>query len=155
MAIDPQAIDRLIALGRRQGFVTTGQIDLEMPVDRMSEVEIAEIVDRLERAGVSVELDEALTMPGGRNGAQATPSRPLTVLHLPEDPPAGPVPARPAGKPDAGPAGRLSVPQGPAAGEGGLEEGKGGKASGGKPLYVLPAIAAVAVLVLVAVLFVF
>lgn len=153
MAIDPQAVDRLIALGRRQGFVTTGQIDREMPVDRMSEVEIAEIVDRLERAGVPVELDEALTMPGG-DGAQALPSPPLTVLHLPEDPPADPVPMRPAGKPDAGPAGRLSVPQGPAAGDGG-SGGEGGKASGRKPPYVLPAVAAVALLVLAAALFVF
>lgn len=145
MAIDPQAVERLVALGRRQGFVTTGQIDREMPVDRMSEVEIAEIVDRLERAGVPVELDEGLTMPG--DGTRDRPSPSVTVLHLPEEPPAR-MPARPAGKaaPAAGPPGSPR----PAS-----EGGEGGKAFGRGSPYVFPIIVAAALLMLAVVLLAF
>lgn len=86
MSIDSLAVERLIALGRRQGFVTTDQIDHELPVELLTEVEIAEIVERLERAGIPVELDEAVAVP--RAGSDGLRLDAPTLL--PDEPPRPP-----------------------------------------------------------------
>ena len=72
MANEDAAFRRLVDLGRERGFVTLDQVSAELPIDDMSQTELAATLDRLERAGVSVEVDEELTR-----------SRPLPV----EDPP--------------------------------------------------------------------
>ena len=73
MANEDAAFRRLIDLGRERGFVTLDQVSAELPVDDMSQTELAETLDRLERAGVSVEVDEELTR-----------SRPLPVEDVPD-----------------------------------------------------------------------
>ncbi|HEV7371626.1 RNA polymerase sigma factor region1.1 domain-containing protein [Arenibaculum sp.] len=143
MPVDPSAVDRLLALGRRQGFVTTAQIDRELPVDELTEVEIAEIVDRLERAGIPVELDEGVSTerPGGpADGPDGPP-----VIRLREDDggrkPPPPRPARPA---DSGP-GR------PSEGEG--QDAVGTQSSGRGAARTLAAVAIVAAVAIAIVVF--
>jgi biotin operon repressor len=58
MAADPAALDRLMEIGRRQGYVTVDQITQTLPISAMSEGEIARAVERLEQAGIQVEIDE-------------------------------------------------------------------------------------------------
>jgi hypothetical protein len=84
MAIDETAFRRLMEMGREQGFVTIDQVQAALPVADMSQKELAETLDRLERSGVSVELDEDLThrpRDAGMDGAADMPD-----IHLPEPP---------------------------------------------------------------------
>jgi hypothetical protein len=103
MPVDPSAVDRLLALGRRQGFVTTSQIDRELPVDRLSEAEIAEIVDRLERAGVPVELDEGLSTERPDSPPDSRDGPPVIRLRNDDGPNLSPPPPRPHRRVDTGP----------------------------------------------------
>jgi hypothetical protein len=61
MATNEAAFNRLVEMGREQGFVTLDQVNATLPVDSMSQTELAQTLDRLERSGVSVEVDEELT----------------------------------------------------------------------------------------------
>jgi Sigma-70 factor, region 1.1 len=61
MATNEAAFNRLVEMGREQGFVTLDQVNATLPVDSMSQIELAQTLDRLERSGVSVEVDEDLT----------------------------------------------------------------------------------------------
>jgi hypothetical protein len=84
MAIDETAFHRLVDMGREQGFVTLDQVKAALPVTDMSQKELAETLDRLERSGVSVELDEDLThrpRDAGMDGSANMPD-----IRLPEPP---------------------------------------------------------------------
>ncbi|WP_431854438.1 hypothetical protein [Azospirillum sp.] len=64
MPIDDTAYRRLEEDARRQG----GRLSVEdlgraLPIDTMSATEVAEVVDRLERAGIDVDVDPTLTRP--------------------------------------------------------------------------------------------
>ncbi|MEH3143929.1 MAG: hypothetical protein PGN34_00880 [Methylobacterium frigidaeris] len=93
--IDRATLDRLIALGRRQGGLTTDDLRRTLPVDGMSADAIALVVIELEDAGVPVELDDGLLASG--RGVPTVPA------------PEAPVPPRPADPPVAAP----SAPDGP------------------------------------------
>ena len=80
MATEEAAFRRLVDVGRERGFVTLDQVSAELPVDDMSQTELAETLDRLERAGVSVEVDEELTR------ARPLPVEDLPDFRLPEPP---------------------------------------------------------------------
>jgi hypothetical protein len=99
MATEEAAFRRLVDLGRERGFVTLDQVSAELPIDEMSQTELAETLDRLERAGVTVEVDEELTR-----------GRPLPVADTPDfrlpEPPEDDrdrvVPLRPASRSESG-----------------------------------------------------
>lgn len=74
MAISEAAYQRLEAHGRRDGRITTEEIGRELPIEEMDPVEIAQVIDRLERAGIDVDVDPALLKPHpdrGRSGGDA------------------------------------------------------------------------------------
>jgi hypothetical protein len=99
MATEEAAFRRLVDLGRERGFVTLDQVSAELPVDDMSQTELAETLDRLERAGVSVEVDEELTR------ARPLPVEDVSDFRLPEPPEEGKdrvVPLRSASPPASG-----------------------------------------------------
>jgi hypothetical protein len=80
MATEDAAFRRLVHLGRERGFVTLDQVSAELPIDDMSQTELAATLDRLERAGVSVEVDEELTR------ARPLPVEDVPDFRLPEPP---------------------------------------------------------------------
>lgn len=64
MPLDESAYRRLEDEARRHG----GRMSVEemgriLPLDSMSTTDVAEVVDRLERAGIDVDVDPALTRP--------------------------------------------------------------------------------------------
>ena len=61
--IPKDVLDRLVALGRRQGHLTTEDVKHALPVDAMTPDEIALVVVHLEDHGIAVELDESLLAP--------------------------------------------------------------------------------------------
>lgn len=107
---DKAALDRLMALGRRRGHLTTGDLESELPISAMAPDEIALVIVHLEEAGIPVEVDAALltgehrpTAPG--EGGIVLPARAADL------PPAAPAtltgasaPSTPATPDDAGPA---------------------------------------------------
>ena len=62
--IPKETLERLIALGRDRGHLTTQDLVGALPVETMAPDEIALVVVHLEEAGGPVELDEALLAPG-------------------------------------------------------------------------------------------
>ncbi len=62
-ALDRTILDRLTILGRERGHLTTEDLRLNLPVERMSAEEIALIVVQLEGSGVAVELEDSLISP--------------------------------------------------------------------------------------------
>ncbi|WP_230533324.1 RNA polymerase sigma factor region1.1 domain-containing protein [Microvirga roseola] len=62
-ALDRNTLDRLIAVGRKQGHLTTEDLRTGLPVESMSAEEIALIVAHLEETGVPVELEDRLIFP--------------------------------------------------------------------------------------------
>jgi hypothetical protein len=102
MAINDTAFRRLVEMGRERGFVTLDQVSTVLPIDRMSQRELAETLDRLEQSGVSVEVDEELThRPRGADGDGAAD---MSDFRLPEPPDddARVVPLRPRAQPGTG-----------------------------------------------------
>lgn len=73
MAIDESALRRLIEHGRRRGRVTTEDLHLALPIPTMDATEIAAVVERLEDAGLDVELDERFSV-GRRPAAPKEPT---------------------------------------------------------------------------------
>jgi len=61
--ISTTVVDRLIQLGRRQGGLEIKDIRQALPIDTMTIEELADVVARLEEAGISVEIDAALFTP--------------------------------------------------------------------------------------------
>lgn len=65
-ALDSTTLDRLIALGRQRGHLTTEDLQASLPIAGMSAEEIALIVVHLEEMGVAVEIEEALLAPNAK-----------------------------------------------------------------------------------------
>jgi hypothetical protein len=63
MSIDQVAIDNLIEIARLRGRVSTDDIRHAVPIDEMDAADIADIIVRLEDAGVSVDIDPSLLSP--------------------------------------------------------------------------------------------
>jgi Sigma-70 factor, region 1.1 len=61
--ISTTAFDRLMQLGLRRGGLEIDDIRQALPVDIMTIKELADVLARLEEAGISVELDPALLTP--------------------------------------------------------------------------------------------
>jgi Sigma-70 factor, region 1.1 len=59
-ALDSSTLDRLIALGRKQGHLTNRDLESNLPIASMGAEEIALIVVHLEESGVPVELEDSL-----------------------------------------------------------------------------------------------
>ena len=64
--ISTTTVDRLIQLGRRRGGLVIDDIGQALPVNTMSTEELADVLARLEEAGISVEIDPALLTPHHR-----------------------------------------------------------------------------------------
>ena len=98
-----ETLDRLVALGRDRGHLTTEDLRNALPVDAMAPDEIALVVVHLEEAGVPVDLDEAFLAPGPRSPTSHTaPDRIELVDSRPEERPASSgFPAGPRGNSDA------------------------------------------------------
>jgi hypothetical protein len=82
--IAKDVLDRLVALGRRQGHLTTEEVRHALPVDAMSPDEIALVVVHLEDQGIPVELEESLLAP--HPGPRSSPNdEPALVLRPEQD----------------------------------------------------------------------
>jgi hypothetical protein len=81
-AIDRNSLERLIALGRRNGGLTNQDLAEALPVNDMSAEDIALVVVHLEEAGISVDLDETLMSPHGVRSTQ--PAQGAQVVSFPE-----------------------------------------------------------------------
>lgn len=68
MAIDETAYTRLEEIGRRERRVTTDDMRRLLPIDRMSSADLAGVIERLERAGIEVDVDPVLLRPRGDTG---------------------------------------------------------------------------------------
>ena len=64
--ISTTAVDRLMQLGRRRGGLEIDDIRQALPIDTMTIEELADVVARLEEAGISVEIDAGLLTPHHR-----------------------------------------------------------------------------------------
>lgn len=85
MASHAAAVERLIEQGRRTGRLTTDDLNRALPIQSMSAEEIAAVVDRLDAAGIDVDVDERLT--GGRPRPQRQ-GEPLSTTQPPYAAPA-------------------------------------------------------------------
>lgn len=83
-ALDRTILDRLTSLGRERGHLTTEDLRLNLPVDRMSAEEIALIVVQLEGSGVAVELEDDLISPVSEPALR----RSAEIIPFPKRPPA-------------------------------------------------------------------
>ena len=61
-----RAVDRLMDLGRRRGGLEIDDIRQALPVDTMTAEELADVLARLEEAGISVEIDPVMLTPRHR-----------------------------------------------------------------------------------------
>jgi hypothetical protein len=103
MATNEAAFRRLVEMGREQGFVTIDQVNATLPVDSMSQIELAQTLDRLERVGVSVEVDEELTRrPRVYDGDEAADVPDFRLPEPPDDNGDKVVPLRPPARPGDG-----------------------------------------------------
>jgi hypothetical protein len=64
--ISTTAVDRLMQLGRRRGGLEIDDIRQALPIDTMTIEELADVMARLEKAGISVEIDAGLLSPHHR-----------------------------------------------------------------------------------------
>jgi len=78
-AIDKTSIDRLVALGRKSGRLTTENLRDVLSIETMSADDIALVVVHLEDAGIPVELEDSLLtepkrpQPAATQGAEIVP----------------------------------------------------------------------------------
>lgn len=93
-AFDRATLDRLVALGRSQGWLGPDDLRRALPVDRMSAEDIALVLIELEEAGISVDPDEALLRTG-------RPLPPAGTVRLPEPGAEAPPPPAPEAPPAA------------------------------------------------------
>ena len=103
MAIEEAAFRRLVEMGRDRGFVTIDQVNATLPVDSMTEIELAQALDRLERSGVSVEVDEELMRrPRVYDSDELTEVPDFRLPEPPDDKEDRVVPLRPRAQPGDG-----------------------------------------------------
>lgn len=57
------AIDRLMQLGQQRGRLEIDDVRQALPVDTMTTTELADVLARLEEAGIEVEIDAGLLTP--------------------------------------------------------------------------------------------
>lgn len=81
-ALDSNTLDRLISLGRKQGQLTTRDLETNLPIHSMSSEEIALIVVHLEESGVPVELDDSLVTPHAK--PVSTSTRSAEIIPFPD-----------------------------------------------------------------------
>ncbi|KAA2242226.1 RNA polymerase sigma factor region1.1 domain-containing protein [Salinarimonas soli] len=137
VGFDKAALERLMALGRRRGHLTTGDLEAELPVNAMDPDEIALVIVHLEEAGIPVEVDAAL-LTGGARPAALRPDEPSIIL-----------PAREIAVPPAGPASDTAAAAPVRAPAGAVDEGRAG---GGHTHWVVAMGGLLAVAVLIAIL---
>jgi len=90
--VDEEKLRRLVQTGRERGIVTIGDLRAALPVELMTPAEIAEAVERLEDAGVPVELEGWLSRPAPGRAADA----PTAGAAAPSDPTPNTASAAPA-----------------------------------------------------------
>ncbi|WP_407525451.1 RNA polymerase sigma factor region1.1 domain-containing protein [Methylobacterium oryzisoli] len=134
-SLDRPTLDRLIAKGREQRFLTTADLRGALPIAAMSPDDIALVVIEIEEAGVPVELDEGLLAEGLARARPPGPALPEAGAPEPEGPPPAAPPETAAVPPAATPAPR-----------------EGPRTGGGAHRAVVLAFLAAAALVLAAVL---
>ncbi|MBB3021727.1 hypothetical protein FHR70_004833 [Microvirga lupini] len=81
-ALDSNTLDRLIALGRQQGQLTTLDLETNLPIYSMSAEEIALIVVHIEEAGIPVELEDSLASPQPK--PPVAPPRSAEIIPFPD-----------------------------------------------------------------------
>ncbi|GJD98663.1 RNA polymerase sigma factor region1.1 domain-containing protein [Methylobacterium isbiliense] len=101
-ALDRPTLDRLIARGRAQGHLTTGDLRGALPIAAMSPDDIALVVIEIEEAGVPVDLDEGLLAEGPARSRPTGPALPDAGRREAEAPPPS-VPLETAAVPRAAP----------------------------------------------------
>jgi hypothetical protein len=101
-ALDSNTLDRLIALGRQQGQLTTLDLETNLPIHSMSAEDIALIVVHLEESGIPVELDDSLMAPQPKPAV--TPTRSAEIIPFPDRAAAARVKKRTASLQKASPA---------------------------------------------------
>jgi hypothetical protein len=67
--IPATTFDLLIRMGRARGGLEVDEIRQVLPVDAMTAEELADVLTRLEEAGISIEIDAALLAPRHRKTA--------------------------------------------------------------------------------------
>ena len=68
------ALTDLMSLARGRGSLTMEDLQNALPVDRMTEQEMAHVLARLDEAGFDVEIDPTLLLPGNETPATDAPS---------------------------------------------------------------------------------
>jgi hypothetical protein len=68
------ALSDLKSLARGRGSLTMEDLQKALPVDRMTEQEMAHVLARLDEAGFDVEIDPTLLRPGNETPAKDAPS---------------------------------------------------------------------------------
>jgi hypothetical protein len=81
-AFDSSTLDRLIALGRKQGHLTNQDLEANLPIASMNAEEIALIVVHLEETGIPVELDDSLISPNGKQTSAS--ARSAEIIPFPD-----------------------------------------------------------------------
>lgn len=85
MTRDDEAFDRLVALGRERGGLTTEDIAQSLPVERMTAEQLAAVIVYLEEADIPVEIDPAFLSPRHR-GPAPPEGKPLAEAAQPNEP---------------------------------------------------------------------
>jgi hypothetical protein len=67
--IPATTLDLLIRMGRARGGLAVDELRQVAPVDAMTAEELADVLTRLEEAGISIEIDAALLAPRHRKAA--------------------------------------------------------------------------------------
>jgi hypothetical protein len=65
MPVENAVVERLVALGRPTGRLEPGDLAAAVPLDSLSVLDLADLIDRLEDAGVAVEIDPRLLVARG------------------------------------------------------------------------------------------
>ena len=68
------ALSDLMSLARQRGSLTMEDLQKALPVNSMTEQEIAHVLARLDEAGFDVEIDPTLLLPGNETPATGAPS---------------------------------------------------------------------------------
>ena len=109
MPVETAVVERLLALGRPTGRLEPGDLAAAVPLDCLSDLDLADLIDRLEGAGVAVGIDPRLLVARGPiaqdrstpRGAEGTAASGARVGVLPWPDPANAVPVAAHGEPIA------------------------------------------------------
>jgi hypothetical protein len=78
MPVENAVVERLVALGRPTGRLEPADLAAAVPLDSLSVLDLADLIDRLEDAGVAVGIDPRLLVARGpaANGRSTGPRGP-------------------------------------------------------------------------------